>query len=148
MCPGHRDSPDKVPTVRLQVLEDAGRHGIAFTTALLVGIGKSLRDQAETVFTIRASHRRHGHVQEVISRNFRAKPDTAMRASDDADLDEHLAAVAVTRLVMGPRVCVQATPNLVDLAQTAAVLVAGVDVGVGDWAGVSLLTLPPVWHRR
>ena len=134
--PAHAGSPDKVPAVRLRVLEDAGRHAIPFTTGLLVGIGESLQDRAETVFAIRAAHRRHGHVQEVIVQNFRAKDDTAMRNQPDAELAEFLAAVAVTRLVMGPRMRVQAPPNLVDLAETAALLAAGVD----DFGGVSPLT--------
>jgi len=132
----HEGSPDKEPAVRLRTLEDAGRHAIAFTTGLLIGIGESLADRAETVFAIRGAHRRHGHVQEVIVQNFRAKPDTAMRSTEDAGLEEFLAAVAVTRLVMGPRMRVQAPPNLVDLAETAALLGAGVD----DWGGVSPLT--------
>jgi FO synthase len=134
--PAHAGSPDKDPAVRLRVLEDAGRHAIPFTTGLLVGIGESLRDRAETVFAIRGAHRRHGHVQEVIVQNFRAKDDTAMRAAPDAELEEYLAAIAVTRLVMGPRMRVQAPPNLVDLAETALLLRAGVD----DWGGVSPLT--------
>jgi FO synthase len=134
--PAHAGSPDKDPAVRLRVLEDAGRHAIPFTTGLLVGIGESLRDRAETVFAIRAAHRRHGHVQEVIVQNFRAKGDTAMRATPDASLEEYLAAVAVTRVVLGPRMRVQAPPNLVDLPETALLLRAGVD----DWGGVSPLT--------
>ena len=134
--PAHRGSPDKEPAVRLQVLEDAGRHSIPFTTGLLVGIGESLRDRAETIFAIRAVHRRHGHVQEVIVQNFRAKDDTAMRSTPDAGLQEYAAALAVTRIVMGPRMRVQAPPNLVDLAETALLLRAGVD----DWGGVSPLT--------
>jgi FO synthase len=134
--PAHKGSPDKVPAVRLQALEDAGRHAIPFTTGLLVGIGESLRDRAETVFAIRAAHRRHGHVQEVIVQNFRAKPDTAMRHEDDAPLEEFLATIAVARLVLGPRMRVQAPPNLVDLAETGLLLQAGVD----DWGGVSPLT--------
>ncbi len=134
--PAHAGSPDKVPAVRLQALEDAGRHAIPFTTGLLVGIGETTRDRAETVFAIRASHRRHGHVQEVIVQNFRAKHDTAMRSTPDAGMEEYLAAVAVTRVVMGPRMRVQAPPNLVDLAETALLLRAGVD----DWGGVSPLT--------
>ncbi len=134
--PAHRGSPDKVPAVRLRTLEDAGRLSVPFTTGMLVGIGESLRDRAETVFAIRASHARHGHVQEVIVQNFRAKPDTAMRNEPDAGMPEFLAAVAVTRLVMGPRMRVQSPPNLVDLAETAALLAAGVD----DWGGVSPLT--------
>ncbi|MCU1594282.1 MAG: Radical domain protein, partial [Frankiales bacterium] len=134
--PAHKGSPDKVPAVRLQTLEDAGRHAIPFTTGLLVGIGESLRDRAETIFAIRAAHKRHGHVQEVIVQNFRAKPDTAMRHIDDAGLPEFLATIAVTRLLLGPRMRVQAPPNLVDLVETAALLRAGVD----DWGGVSPLT--------
>ncbi|MDP9181991.1 MAG: bifunctional FO biosynthesis protein CofGH, partial [Actinomycetota bacterium] len=134
--PAHKGSPDKVPAVRARVLEDAGRHNIPFTTGLLVGIGETPRDRAETVFAIRAAHGRHGHVQEVIVQNFRAKPDTAMRHVDDVDLETFLATIAVTRLVMGPRMRVQAPPNLVDLAETAALLDAGVD----DWGGVSPLT--------
>ncbi|MCU1672793.1 MAG: synthase subunit 1 [Frankiales bacterium] len=134
--PAHVGSPDKAPAVRLRVLEDAGRHAIPFTTGLLVGIGETLRDRAETVFAVRAAHRRHGHVQEVIVQNFRAKDDTAMRGAPDAGLEEFLAAVAVTRVVMGPRMRVQAPPNLVDLAETTALLAAGVD----DFGGVSPLT--------
>ncbi|MCW2607147.1 MAG: hypothetical protein JWO60_1840 [Frankiales bacterium] len=134
--PAHRGSPDKVPAVRLRTLEDAGRLSVPFTTGLLVGIGESLRDRAETVFAIRASHARHGHVQEVIVQNFRAKDDTAMRSTPDAGMEEFLATVAVTRLVMGPRMRVQSPPNLVDLAETASLLAAGVD----DWGGVSPLT--------
>ena len=134
--PAHLGSPDKDPAVRLRVLEDAGRHAVPFTTGLLVGIGESVRERAETVFAIRAAHRRHGHVQEVIVQNFRAKDDTAMRATPDVGIEEFVAAVAVTRLVMGPRMRVQAPPNLVDLAQTRLLLAAGID----DWGGVSPLT--------
>ncbi len=132
----HEGSPDKDPAVRLQVLEDAGRHNVPFTTGLLVGIGETMTERAETVFAIRAAHRRHGHVQEVIVQNFRAKDDTAMRSTPDVDLDEFVAAVAVTRVLMGPRMRVQAPPNLVDLTETSRLLAAGVD----DWGGVSPLT--------
>jgi FO synthase len=134
--PAHRGSPDKVPAVRLRVLEDAGRHDIAFTTGLLVGIGESATDRAATVLAIRAAHRRHGHVQEVIVQNFRAKSDTAMGSTPDVSMEEYLATIAVTRVLMGPRMRVQAPPNLVDLEQTGLLLRAGVD----DWGGVSPLT--------
>jgi FO synthase len=131
--PAHRGSPDKVPAVRLRVLEDAGRLSVPFTSGLLVGIGETLRERAETVFALRAAHRRHGHLQEVIVQNFLAKDDTAMRAAPDASREEHLAAVAVTRLVCGPGMRVQAPPNLADVAD---LLAAGVD----DLGGVSPLT--------
>ena len=79
----HFGSPDKDPEVRLRVLEDAGRLSIPFTTGLLVGIGETLTERAETIFALRATSRRYGAVQEVIVQNFRAKPDTAMRHADD-----------------------------------------------------------------
>ena len=87
----HFGSPDKDPAVRLRVLEDAGRRTIPFTTGILVGIGETLADRAESLFAIRASARQYGHIQEVIVQNFRAKPDTAMRAAPDAGLEEYLA---------------------------------------------------------
>ncbi|CAN5515275.1 bifunctional FO biosynthesis protein CofGH [soil metagenome] len=132
----HHGSPDKDPAVRLRVLEDAGRLSIPFTTGLLVGIGETLTERAETIFALRKVSTQFGSVQEVIVQNFRAKPDTAMRHTDDLDLDEYRAAIAVTRLVLGPKARVQAPPNLVDLQECRALLAAGVD----DWGGVSPLT--------
>ncbi len=132
----HHGSPDKDPAVRLRVLEDAGRLAVPFTSGLLVGIGETLRERAETIFALRSVGRQYGHLQEVIVQNFRAKPDTAMRSVDDLGLDEYLATIAVTRLVLGPSMRVQAPPNLVDIAECRALLAAGVD----DWGGVSPLT--------
>ncbi len=132
----HFGSPDKDPAVRLRVLEDAGRLSIPFTTGLLVGIGETPVERAETIFALRRVSAQYGSVQEVIVQNFRAKPDTAMRHRDDLGLEEYRAAIAVTRLVLGPRARVQAPPNLVDLDECRALLEAGVD----DWGGVSPLT--------
>jgi FO synthase len=136
----HHGSPDKDPAVRMRVLEDAGRLNVPFTTGILVGIGETLTERAESIFAIRGVARQYGHVQEVIVQNFRAKPDTAMRHESDLALEEHLAAVAVTRLVLGPKARVQAPPNLVDSSdgseECARLLAAGVD----DWGGVSPLT--------
>ncbi len=132
----HFGSPDKDPEVRLRVLEDAGRLSIPFTTGLLVGIGETLTERAETILALRASARRYGALQEIIVQNFRAKPDTAMRHVDDLGLAEYRAAIAVTRLVLGPKARVQAPPNLVDLEECRALLGAGVD----DWGGISPLT--------
>ena len=115
----HFGSPDKDPEVRLRVLEDAGRLSIPFTTGLLVGIGETLTERAETILALRATSRAYGAVQEVIVQNFRAKPDTAMRHADDLGLDEYRATIAVTRLLLGPKARVQAPPNLVDHSEGA-----------------------------
>jgi FO synthase len=132
----HRGSPDKVPAVRLRCIEDAGRSSIAFTTGILVGIGESRADRIASVFALRALSRQYRHVQEVIVQNFRAKPATAMQAAPDCDLDDYVATIAVTRVLLGPGVRVQAPPNLVDLDECRRLLGAGID----DWGGVSPLT--------
>ncbi|OZC73474.1 7,8-didemethyl-8-hydroxy-5-deazariboflavin synthase [Rhodococcus sp. 06-418-5] len=132
----HYGSPDKDPEVRLRTLTDAGRLNIPFTTGILVGIGETLRDRAESIMAIRKVHKSFGHVQEIIVQNFLAKSDTAMRSVPDAGLEEFLATIAVTRIVVGPSTRIQAPPNLVEPEETAALLGAGVD----DWGGVSPLT--------
>ncbi|HET8640558.1 MAG TPA: bifunctional FO biosynthesis protein CofGH, partial [Pseudonocardiaceae bacterium] len=138
----HYGSPDKEPAVRLRVLADAGRVGVPFTTGILIGIGETLAERAESLFAIRRVSREYGHIQEVIIQNFRAKPDTAMRAAPDAELADLAATVAVARLVLGPRARLQAPPNLLadagqpGPAEVALLLRAGID----DWGGVSPLT--------
>ncbi|MBB6555390.1 bifunctional FO biosynthesis protein CofGH [Nonomuraea rubra] len=131
----HYGSPDKDPAVRLRVLEDAGRTNVPFTTGILIGIGETVEDRAESIFAIRRVAREYGGIQEVIVQNFRAKPDTAMRGLPDADLQELAATIAVARLVLGPRVRLQAPPNLVD-SEYELMIRAGID----DWGGVSPLT--------
>ncbi len=132
----HFGSPDKDPDVRLRTLTDAGRLSIPFTTGLLVGIGETLDERADTIHAIRRLHKEFGHIQEVIVQNFRAKDRTAMAGVPDADFDDFVASVAVTRLVLGPDMRVQAPPNLVSRDECLALIGAGVD----DWGGVSPLT--------
>ncbi|MCV7189868.1 bifunctional FO biosynthesis protein CofGH [Mycolicibacterium thermoresistibile] len=132
----HYGSPDKDPAVRLRTLDDAGRLSIPFTTGLLVGIGETVRERAETLHAIRGSHKEFGHVQEVIVQNFRAKQHTAMAGAPDAGFEEFVATIATARLVLGPKMRIQAPPNLVSRSECLALLGAGVD----DWGGVSPLT--------
>ena len=132
----HYGSPDKDPAVRLRTLTDAGRLNIPFTTGILVGIGENFLERAESIMAIRKSQKAFGHIQEVIIQNFLAKPDTAMRDTPDAGLDEFLAAIAVARLLLGPTMRIQSPPNLVSNSECLALLGAGVD----DWGGVSPLT--------
>ncbi len=139
----HHGSPDKEPAVRLRVLEDAGRSSVPFTSGILIGIGETYEERAESLFALRKVARAYHSVQELIIQNFRAKPDTAMRGMPDAELDELVAAVAVARVVMGPTACVQAPPNLVD-AEYERLIRAGID----DWGGVSPVTIDHVNPER
>ena len=131
----HYGSPDKDPEVRLRVLEDAGRTSVPFTTGVLIGIGENYEERADTIFAIRKSARAYGAIQEVIVQNFRAKPGTKMMGAPDADLQELAATIAVARLVLGPKMRIQAPPNLI-AEQYATMLRAGID----DWGGVSPVT--------
>jgi FO synthase len=132
----HFGSPDKVPAVRVRTIEDAGRLAIPFTTGILVGIGETDRERAESLFAIRDLNRRYHHVQEVIVQNFRAKPGTAMGAAPEPADEEFLAVVAAARVVLGPHVSVQAPPNLSDPGQRKRLVRAGIN----DWGGVSPVT--------
>ena len=131
----HQHAATKRADVRLRTLEDAGRLSVPFTSGMLIGIGETPGERVDTLLALRATHRRHGHLQEVIVQNFRAKPDTAMRSAPEPDADEMVAAVAAARVLLGPTVHLQAPPNLSpdDLSR---VLAAGID----DWGGVSPVT--------
>ncbi|MEU1549480.1 bifunctional FO biosynthesis protein CofGH [Nocardia sp. NPDC005745] len=132
----HYGSPDKDPAVRLRAITDAGRLSVPYTTGILVGIGETMAERAESIMAIRKQHKAFGHIQEVIIQNFRAKDDTAMRDVPDAGLEEFLATIAVTRVLLGPDVPVQAPPNLVSHEECRALIEAGID----DWGGVSPVT--------
>ncbi|MGA8460826.1 MAG: 7,8-didemethyl-8-hydroxy-5-deazariboflavin synthase CofG, partial [Streptosporangiaceae bacterium] len=131
----HFGSPDKDPAVRLRVLEDAGRSSVPFTTGILIGIGETMAERADSIFAIRGVAREYRGIQEVIVQNFRAKPDTKMRGVPDADLEDLAATIAVARLVLGPGARIQAPPNLIG-EEHRMILAAGID----DWGGVSPLT--------
>jgi len=130
----HRRSPDKLPARRLATLEAAGELCVPFTTGVLVGIGESRADRLDALEAIAASHRRHGHVQEVIVQNFRPKPGTAMWHAPACPPDEQLWTVAAARLLLPPDVRLQAPPNLSeDFGRL-------LDAGIDDWGGVSPVT--------
>nr|WSY54108.1 bifunctional FO biosynthesis protein CofGH [Streptomyces sp. NBC_00886] len=139
----HHGSPDKEPAVRLRVLEDAGRSSVPFTSGILIGIGETYEERADSLFALRKISRSYHGIQELIIQNFRAKPDTAMRGMPDAELDELVATVAVARHIMGPSACLQAPPNLVD-SEYKRLIGAGID----DWGGVSPLTIDHVNPER
>ena len=82
----HHGCPDKVPAVRLATLEAAGRARIPFTSGILIGIGETRLERLDALLALRDLHARHGHVQETIVQNFRAKDDTRMRGHGEPDI--------------------------------------------------------------
>jgi FO synthase len=133
----HFGSPDKDPDVRLAAIEAAGRQAVPFTTGILIGIGETREERIEALLALRDLHERHGHIQEIIVQNFRAKPDTKMADWPDAPLDELRWSIAAARLIFEPDMNIQAPPNLSPGSDAAGLLI---DAGINDWGGVSPVT--------
>ena len=107
----HDNAPDKIPALRLQTIEEAGKQGIPFTTGLLVGIGEAPKDRVDTLLAIGELHRRYGHIQEVIVQNFRVKPTIPMNSWPEPSRGTMLRTLAIARLLLGD-MNIQAPPNL------------------------------------
>jgi FO synthase len=135
----HFGSPDKDPAVRLETIAAAGAARVPFTTGILIGIGETRADRIDALRAIRELASEHGHVQEVIVQNFRAKPGTRMAEAPEPPLEELLWTIAVARIVLGARAHVQAPPNLSydDFPRL-------LDAGIDDWGGVSPVTIDHV----
>src|SRR5215203_3577032 len=144
----HWASPDKLPARRLETIELAGKLRIPFTSGILIGIGETREERLDALEALAALHARHGHLQEVIVQNFRAKPGTRMASHPEPSLDEHLWTIAAARLLLPEDVSVQAPPNLA-YDDFPCLLDAGID----DWGGVSPVTIDHVnpeapWPER
>ena len=131
----HFGSPDKLPARRLATLRAAGELGIPMTTGLLIGIGETRRERIESLLALRALHESHGHLQELIIQNFKAKPGTKMAGAPEPSIEEQLWTVAVARLLFGRSMSIQAPPNL-----RPEGLASLVRAGINDWGGVSPVT--------
>ena len=135
----HFGSPDKAPDVRLAMIAQAGELRIPFTSGILIGIGETRRERIEALFALRDLHDRHGHIQEIIVQNFRAKPKTRMAGASEPGLQELMWTAAAARLIFGPGMNIQAPPNL-SYDDFPALLQAGIN----DWGGVSPVTIDHV----
>ena len=131
----HYGSPDKEPATRLDALRRMGALKIPTTSGILIGIGETRREQVEALLALRELHAEHGHLQEVIVQNFRAKAGTKMVNAPEPSLDEHLWTLAVARLILPDEVSLQAPPNLAH-ADFPRLL----EAGINDWGGVSPVT--------
>ncbi len=131
----HFGSPDKLPARRLAAIAAAGEAAVPFTSGILIGIGETRAERIESLLALRDLNERHGHIQEIIIQNFRAKPDTRMAAAPEPDLADHLWTIAVARLVFGAAMNIQAPPNLMPDA-----LEDMIAAGINDWGGVSPVT--------
>jgi 7,8-didemethyl-8-hydroxy-5-deazariboflavin synthase CofG subunit len=131
----HQAAPDKDPALRIKMIDEAGELRIPFTTGILLGIGETPAERALSLTAIRDTHERHGHIQEVIIQNFRAKPEIAMADAPEPDAYDMARAIATARLVLGSTMNVQAPPNL-----SPRQIELFLNAGINDWGGISPLS--------
>jgi FO synthase subunit 1 len=126
----HSGGRRKTPGQRLNTIRAAGEVGMPFTTGLLVGIGETWRDRAESLLAIRALHERYGHVQEVIVQNVVPNERSSF---ERPSVETMRRVVSMARVALPEEVSVQVPPNL---SPTRELL----DCGVDDLGGVSPVT--------
>ena len=131
----HHGSPDKDPDARLGTMRLAGELAIPYTSGVLIGIGETREERIESLLALRDLHDAHGHIQEIIIQNFRAKPDTRMAQAPEPPLADLQWTIACARLIFGPDMAIQAPPNL-----TPDRFGALIRAGINDWGGVSPVT--------
>jgi 7,8-didemethyl-8-hydroxy-5-deazariboflavin synthase len=128
----HRHAPSKVPALRLQQLEWAGKLKIPFTTGLLLGIGESQADWIETLEAIARIHSRYNHIQEVILQPHSPGNQQSWEGEvfDSTKMPE---VIAIARSILPSEIRLQIPPNLV--AQPD-ILLACLEAGARDLGGI------------
>jgi FO synthase subunit 1 len=130
----HKKSPGKNPDLRIKTIKNAGKLKIPFTTGLLIGVGETIAERAESLLEIKRLNDKYGHIQEIIIQNFKPKPGIPMESWEEPSLIEIIKMVAVSKLLF-PNISIQIPPNL-NINYAQFFLLAGVD----DWGGVSPVT--------
>ncbi|NER81441.1 MAG: 7,8-didemethyl-8-hydroxy-5-deazariboflavin synthase subunit CofG [Leptolyngbya sp. SIO1D8] len=131
----HHYAPSKLPSIRLQQLEQAGKLQIPFTTGLLLGIGESHSDRIVTLQAISDCHDRWGHIQEVILQPYQqGTHQTDGRTSFPAD--QLASFVKVARRHLPSEIVLQIPPNLI---REPTHIIAALVNGARDLGGLSPL---------
>lgn len=131
--PAHKKSPGKNPELRLETISNAGKLKIPYTTGILIGIGETKEEIADSLLAIKEINDKYGHIQEVIIQNFTPIPGIEMENWPKPSLlDMVRTVIAAYLLFKDSDVSIQVPPNLNrDTAQIF--LLCGAD----DWGGVS-----------
>src|SRR5580704_13533448 len=131
----HWKAPDKVPSLRLRTIEEAGQLSMAFTTGILIGIGETPEERVDALLAIHSANKRYGHIQEVIVQPFRVKPDIRMAHAPEPSTEHLERTIAIARLILGGKMNIQSPPNL--LSEKYPDLLKA---GINDWGGISPIT--------
>ncbi|MDO5860940.1 7,8-didemethyl-8-hydroxy-5-deazariboflavin synthase subunit CofG [Methanobrevibacter sp.] len=131
--PAHNKSPGKNPKLRLETISNAGKLKIPYTTGILIGIGETKEEIAESLLAIKKIHDEYGHIQEVIIQNFTPIPGIEMEKwTQPSLLDMIRTVIAGCLLFKDTDISIQVPPNLNN--DTAQIFLL---CGADDWGGVS-----------
>ncbi len=131
----HEFSPGKVPKLRINTMELAGKLKIPFTTGILVGIGETVEERIDSLLIIKKLHEKYGHIQEIIIQNFVPQENTPMGSHPAPDFLTVLKTIVIARLIFRENINLQAPPNL-NLKNLSDLLLSGIN----DWGGISPVT--------
>jgi len=131
----HHGTASKDPAARIATIRAAGEARVPFTTGILIGIGETPVEIADSLFVLADLAAATGAVQEVIVQNFRAKADTPKRRDAEPTVQFVARVAAVARWILGPQANVQVPPNLTGRFEVY------LDAGINDWGGVSPITI-------
>ena len=145
VIPAHKDCPGKVPAARLEMIENAGKLKMPFTTGLLVGIGETRADWAISLQEIKRLHEKYGHIQEIILQNYtpNSGQDAVGNVTDipisksglvpptKADMID---LIVLTKSILPPDISIQTAPNLMSPIEL-------IQYGVTDLGGISPVTI-------
>ena len=131
--PAHNKSPGKDPKLRLETIENAGKLKIPYTSGILIGIGETKEEIADSLLALKDIHDKYGHIQEIIIQNFTPIPGIEMENSKEPTLLDMIRTVIAGCLVFKDTdVSIQVPPNLNN--ETAQIFLL---CGADDCGGVS-----------
>jgi FO synthase subunit 1 len=129
----HRHAPSKLPSVRRQQLEWAGKLKIPFTTGILLGIGETEEDRRESLEAIANLQNKWHHIQEVILQPYSPgrKEESKMEVFNPDKMPE---IIAEAREILPASITIQIPPNLVS---ESSFLLNCLEAGARDLGGIS-----------
>lgn len=130
----HNKSPGKDPKLRLEMIEEAGRLKIPFTTGILVGIGEEKGDIIRALEAIKSVHEEYGHIQEVIVQPFLPKPFTPMENKKPPSSEELKEVVRAAKEILPNEIAIQVPPNLTSPTEL-------IELGASDLGGIAEKTM-------
>ena len=135
----HEKSPSKMPKKRIEMIKNAGKLKIPFTTGILIGIGETFSERVESLIEIKKLHQKYGHIQEIIIQNFLPKKGTEMEHVNHVPIDEIIKTIMIARLIFRDTMSIQVPPNL-----TIYNLDEILGSSINDLGGISPITLDEI----